>query len=385
MGRMAGSVTPASRWAATRLRQRLEVADRAQALHEAIAARSRARRAVVGGELGAEAALLEHGAVEGQGQVARQLALEEPRGRGAIHGDGRRHRGHDLEAVERLAGPRAPAADRGHRLLAHVRRAREPEHDAVGDLAGELEHRGPRPARSIGGGAGSPGRRSATRRDSARPRSARLPVERRPEHRTYSRITSSGRPMSRPSAPSTIGPMAHADAEAEGAARELRERQRLLGEQHGMARIDRDDARARARCAGAACAYADSTRKPSRPEAVGHPDAVVAERPPRGARGRRAARDRRRGIRKSAVRGMAISARRHAEGTSWARRSSPLSRRNSTAGMPTSPGRFHVRVVVVDEEALARREASRSAAESKTAGSGLAMPTSAEQTMSSKR
>ncbi len=63
---------------------------------------------------------------------------------GRVVGDRERNRRHDLEARHDLARASTPTLEGRHRDVAHVAGIAEPQHDAVRDLAGELEQ-------SIGG------------------------------------------------------------------------------------------------------------------------------------------------------------------------------------------------------------------------------------------
>src|SRR5216684_947224 len=87
-----------------------KVPDGAQPLGQTIGYGLGAGSAVPCRDLGPEAALLEHGAVEGQRQIARQLRLEGRHARGPIPRERGRHRGDNLEALHPLAGALAPAA-----------------------------------------------------------------------------------------------------------------------------------------------------------------------------------------------------------------------------------------------------------------------------------
>src|SRR5262249_47566425 len=95
---------------------------------------------VEGRELLAESASLQHGAVERQGQVTRELAAKRRESAGRVVRDREWDGRDDLESGERLSGARATTAERRHRDVFHIVRRAEPEDDPVGDLAGELEH-----------------------------------------------------------------------------------------------------------------------------------------------------------------------------------------------------------------------------------------------------
>ena len=150
---------------------------------EAIGDRGGTGRAVVGGDLRAEAALLEHEPVKRQRQIAGQLALEERHARRALHRERRGHRGHDLEARERFPRARPPAPDGGHGHVADIRGRAEPEHDAVGDLAGQLQHLRAEPGQEDGRGLGQAGQAALPARAIARAGMLHLAGERRPQHR----------------------------------------------------------------------------------------------------------------------------------------------------------------------------------------------------------
>ena len=256
---------------------RAVVADGAQCGGESIGHGGRARRAIVQGDVVAEAALDEHGAIERQRQVPRQLLLEQQDAGGAIDGERGRHRRRDLKAVERPSRPRSPAAKSGHRHALDVRRRGQPQHDAVGDLSGQLEH-----LRAERGEKDRRRRRQARQpalpvRPIARAVVLHLAGERRAQHaHVLAHHVERARHVEAETARHR-GRMAHADAEHEAAARDLRQRQRLLREQHGMARIDRDHAgpeagaRRHVRIGG-------QGQERVAADAMRHPDAVVAER-----------------------------------------------------------------------------------------------------------
>ena len=156
----------------------------------------------------------------------------------ALVGDGRRHRGHDVEALERLAGALASLRDLRHDDVADVGGVAEPEHHAVADLAGQPEHRGGE-RRDVDGQLG-PGRvaHEAEARGEALARRRVLAAEHRP-HRSRVLAHLGHRLADRLAEPVLHGHlMCHAQAEHHAAAGQLVDRGGGLRRGRGRARVD---------------------------------------------------------------------------------------------------------------------------------------------------
>ncbi len=103
--------------------------------------RPAAKGLVEGQNLPPEPAGFQHPPVEREAEVADQLLPERGGGAGHVLGQRQRNSGNDLEAIERLPCPLASPAKGRKRDLADVSGSAEPEHHAVGDLAGQFQHR----------------------------------------------------------------------------------------------------------------------------------------------------------------------------------------------------------------------------------------------------
>ena len=291
----------------------------------------------------------------------------------AIRGERRGRGGHDLEALERLARAGPAALDGGHRVVAHVGGRGQPEHDAVGDLAGQLQHARGQPGqqdRRRGRDLREPalpvhavaralvlhpaGQRAAQHRDVLADdleRLAHVETERALHHRA----------------------VAHPDAQAQAPAARVGEREGLLGQQHRVPRIDRDDARAEARVRGHVRVGRQRQQRVAA-DAVGDPEALVAQRvgaPGQGHRGRQvgAGAQEERGARHRAqAPGVTPSA------ASWARRSWPWSTRWSTACMPTARAASTFLSQSSTNTHASGGRPRRSAARRKISGAGLRHP-----------
>ena len=180
--------------------------------------------------------------------VARQLAVDGQRGRGAVVdggdvvGDAHRQRGDHPR--RRPAGGLGGGVDRRHRVVGQGRRARAPRQRPVGQLGGGLEHLRPERGDDDGERAAAVHRHGRVHPVVLAGERHRLTARQRPEHGEVLAHVADRLVEAHAEHRLDHDLVAQPDAEAQPAAGGGVHGQRLLGQHHRVARVRRHDARA---------------------------------------------------------------------------------------------------------------------------------------------
>ena len=233
--------------------------------------------AVVRGVAHVGEALVERLPVEGQRGVPGRRLAETVQPSRAIGGQADRYRGHHLEPVQGLARLLPPGADPGYDLVADVAGGAHPEGDAVGQLAGQLQHPGAegrdvdRQLRPAGRRIGGPGGEVLALEGDGALGHQRADDGQVFPHRLHRVLQSE--------APHALDRhlVADADPEPETAAGEFVEGERHLGHRGRVAQVDRQDSGAEPYPRGGGRVGCQDERGLAGRRELARPDRVITE------------------------------------------------------------------------------------------------------------